>query len=304
MSNTMGRRWLVLSGGASYGAYQVGALEAFAEAGLEFDGIVGTSVGALNGALASTCDGLGEAVETLSGIWGAIRNEDVYESWWPRWLGPLKYIPALWKGSAYNAAPLRRLIHERYDPDEERVPMHAVVCDMRSGRVHAPQLGPLGRGCAEKVVYASAAFPLGFDPIEIDGYGLCTDGGAKEVTPLRHAIRGGVSEIWVVMCPSTYASTWEDAGGVKLVRHALRFLDMQMTENVEEDVRRCTRITKRVRTGQDLVHTPIDVRLVRPALPLAGSSLNFDEGDIQINMRHGLLDGRKAVRTSQKVEER
>lgn len=44
-------RGLVLEGGGAKGAYQMGAWEAFRKLGMEFDGVTGTSVGALNGAL-------------------------------------------------------------------------------------------------------------------------------------------------------------------------------------------------------------------------------------------------------------
>lgn len=42
---------LVLDGGGARGAYQIGALKAFVEKGYHFDGVVGTSIGALNGAI-------------------------------------------------------------------------------------------------------------------------------------------------------------------------------------------------------------------------------------------------------------
>ena len=41
---------LVLEGGGTKGAYQLGAYKALKELGMEFDGIVGTSIGALNAA--------------------------------------------------------------------------------------------------------------------------------------------------------------------------------------------------------------------------------------------------------------
>jgi NTE family protein len=42
---------LVLGGGGALGAFQPGVYEALHEAGLEPDGLVGSSIGALNGAL-------------------------------------------------------------------------------------------------------------------------------------------------------------------------------------------------------------------------------------------------------------
>lgn len=42
---------LILEGGGGKGAYQIGAWKAFREKGIQFDGVAGTSVGALNGAM-------------------------------------------------------------------------------------------------------------------------------------------------------------------------------------------------------------------------------------------------------------
>ena len=42
---------LVLQGGGALGAYQAGAYEALAEAGIEPDGVAGISIGAINGAI-------------------------------------------------------------------------------------------------------------------------------------------------------------------------------------------------------------------------------------------------------------
>ncbi len=45
------RLGLVLEGGGARGAYQAGVLKALFEAGFKFDGVAGTSVGALNGVM-------------------------------------------------------------------------------------------------------------------------------------------------------------------------------------------------------------------------------------------------------------
>ncbi len=47
----MGKLGLVLEGGGSKGAYQVGAYKALMELGIEIDGVSGTSIGAINGAM-------------------------------------------------------------------------------------------------------------------------------------------------------------------------------------------------------------------------------------------------------------
>jgi len=59
---------IVLEGGGARGAYQVGAWQALRELGLEYGGVAGTSVGALNGAMMVQGD-LDRALE----IWNEIR---------------------------------------------------------------------------------------------------------------------------------------------------------------------------------------------------------------------------------------
>ena len=41
---------LILEGGGTKGAYQIGAYKALRDLGIEFQGVAGTSIGALNGA--------------------------------------------------------------------------------------------------------------------------------------------------------------------------------------------------------------------------------------------------------------
>ncbi|KAB3531153.1 patatin-like phospholipase family protein [Alkaliphilus serpentinus] len=63
---------LTLEGGGAKGAYHIGAWRAFRELGIEFDGITGTSVGALNGALMIQDD-----FDTAWDIWYNINPGDV-----------------------------------------------------------------------------------------------------------------------------------------------------------------------------------------------------------------------------------
>src|SRR5512143_1337005 len=61
-------RAIVLSGGANYGAQQVGALEVLFEHGLQPDMVLGVSAGALNAAWVTVHPTL-EGVQELSRIW-------------------------------------------------------------------------------------------------------------------------------------------------------------------------------------------------------------------------------------------
>ena len=55
---------LVLEGGGTKGAYQIGAYKALRDLGIEFQGVTGTSIGALNGAYIIQND-----IEIMEDIW-------------------------------------------------------------------------------------------------------------------------------------------------------------------------------------------------------------------------------------------
>ncbi len=67
------KRGLCLAGGGSTGAYEVGALRCLYEHGYEFDVIVGTSIGALNGAMLAQ----GSTLDELQALWLEITPEKV-----------------------------------------------------------------------------------------------------------------------------------------------------------------------------------------------------------------------------------
>ena len=72
---------LVLQGGGALGAYQVGVVQALLEAGIEPDWVIGTSIGAINGALVAG-SAPGERMERLNGFWDTLR-----------WRSPLTHLP-------------------------------------------------------------------------------------------------------------------------------------------------------------------------------------------------------------------
>src|SRR5215212_8971811 len=106
----------VLSGGASLGAIQVGMLRALLDHDIRPDVIVGTSVGAVNGAFLACRDFDADAVEELAELWLDLRRGHVF---------PLEPFTGLlgFLGARRNLVPggaLRRLVsrnveHERLE---------------------------------------------------------------------------------------------------------------------------------------------------------------------------------------------
>src|SRR3981081_3356664 len=95
----------VLGGGRDLGANEVGMLRALLERGILPDLIVGTSIGALNGAAIAAEPTL-DMLDPLEGAWLRLGKERVFDS-------PLRIASTLIRERTHlnSNLPLRRLIH-------------------------------------------------------------------------------------------------------------------------------------------------------------------------------------------------
>ncbi len=169
----------VLSGGGAYGAVQVGMLQALAEAGIKPDRVVGSSVGALNGAfVAADPDG---APEQLRDIWGSVEAADVFGTRrrGTRRLGMMQHL-AKSRSALLSAEAMTALI-DRYSPaatfDGLALPFASIATDHRTGD---PVI--LNQGQLAPALRASAAIPGVFPAQELDGK-LLVDGGVVAMFP-------------------------------------------------------------------------------------------------------------------------
>lgn len=177
------KKVLVLSGGGSHGAYQVGVLKRLIETGKSWDVIAGVSVGALNGtylAMRNKAE-IARGMEELESIWLSIRGtEDVIKPWLP---GFLNYFPAYFKGSLKSTKPLLKLIQSKFDGEALKnsdVDLRVGTVALCEGKFHtikkdAPNL-PLW-------ILASSTMPVVMPPVELDG-DKWVDGGVRNQTPL------------------------------------------------------------------------------------------------------------------------
>ena len=181
----------VLGGGASFGAVQVGMLQALAEAGLRPDLVVGTSVGSVNGALLA--EDPGGAANRLSHLWLQISREDVFPGRAVQrvrtWHQHRTYLVP---SDGLEAVLARVLSAERFE--ELSLPFAATATELVSGRVVHIESGPL-----RPAVLASAAIPGFYPPVRIDGREL-VDGGVVSNVPVDHALRMGARSIVVLDC--------------------------------------------------------------------------------------------------------
>ena len=210
----------VLSGGASLGAIQVGMLQALAARGVAPDLIVGSSVGAVNGAyVASRGTGPG-ALEELASLWLGMRRGRVFPA--EPLTGLLGFV-----GVRRNLVPpgsLRRLIG-RHVPEESLeelpVPLHVIACDVLTGQEVRLSRGPLA-----EAVLASAAIPGIFPAVSWDGR-LLIDGGVVNNTPITHALDLGAGHVYVLATGGPCELTAAPRGALGMLIHASSLLVAQ-----------------------------------------------------------------------------
>lgn len=119
---------LVLEGGGTKGAYQIGAYKALRELGLEFQGISGTSIGALNGAYIVQND-----IEVMEEIWLSYDythfmniDEESYEKFKDvdftakNFNTVIELINKARKNEGIDISPLRKLLEKTLNEDAIR----------------------------------------------------------------------------------------------------------------------------------------------------------------------------------------
>lgn len=139
---TAGKTALVLSGGGSLGAVQVGMLQALSRTDFLPDMVIGGSVGALNGA-AFADDPTPAGIDRLAGLWRGLRREDVFPLTWAAGLRALVLKhDHLVEASALLAIIRRELSLRRIE--DARIPLHVTATDVLSGEAVLLSSGDIG----------------------------------------------------------------------------------------------------------------------------------------------------------------
>ncbi len=181
----------VFGGGGSLGASQVGMLQALGEHRIDPDLIVGTSVGALNGAFLAS-DPIG-ASNRLSHIWPTIEKEQIFPGSAWRSIRTLQST----RTHLYENSALAAFIDEHLPAsniEDLAVPYVAIATDVDTG---APV--PLDSGPLPSALLASTAIPGVFPAVE-RGDRLLYDGGLVANLALRHALTMGAASLVLLDC--------------------------------------------------------------------------------------------------------
>ena len=239
----------VFAGGGSFGAIQVGMMHSLAAHGVSADMVVGSSVGALNGAYYAGDPTL-KGVLQLETIWRGLTRHDVFPITWRTMLGfvwrrdfliPHDGIVKLLEDNL----PFRNL-------QDAKLPLHIVATDIVSGDSVV-----LSEGSAIQAIVASTAIPGAFAPVRYQDYYLA-DGAISSNTPVQIAVAKGARRL--IILPTGYAcSTHEPpVGAVATALHALTLLIARQLVSELEGL------------GPD-----IEYYVVPPLCPLVGSPYDF-----------------------------
>ncbi|PAU63541.1 Patatin [Pseudomonas sp. PIC25] len=223
---------LILSGGGSRAAYQVGVLSAIADllpdaAHNPFPVIVGTSAGAIN-AVGLACGALHftEAIRRLTAVWQGFRTHQVYRSDWPgvlhqasRFIGhSLLGLGSQVPVALLNNAPLRDLL-------EREIDFSGIAAAVARRQLRAVAVTAFGYESGQAVTFyqgratidpwfrhrrvgvptrltvehlmASAAIPLLFPPVKLNRE-YFGDGAVRQSAPISPALHLGANRVLVV----------------------------------------------------------------------------------------------------------
>jgi predicted acylesterase/phospholipase RssA len=240
---------LVLSGGGVRAAYQVGALKAISEAkNIEFNVVIGSSIGALNGLILSAClkEGLPYSVNILQNVWNRRTYRNTFAGHPSRaffrtvsmalsqWMepGPKQTFKAI-----FDPAPLKKEIdeiitrHGGLRPENRDPKLHSVaVMTTIEGEERKPLLLlSSSRNLSEELMigatfavnnisaltaqhgFASAALPSILPPVQIDSGIHLVDGGISQNVPVDPAVRLGGENVTVIDVSGR--DWWHDQSG-------------------------------------------------------------------------------------------
>ena len=266
----------VFAGGGSFGAIQVGMLQSLATHGIVADMVVGSSVGALNGAFYAGDPTLG-GVERLATIWRGLQRRDVFPMSWRT------VLSFLWRRDFLIPHDgIRKLIDDHIpfrNLQDARLPVHIVTTDIISGDSVV-----LSEGSTAEAIVASTAIPGAFAPIRHNDHYLA-DGAISSNTPIKVAVKKGAQRLIILPTGHACATQAPPVGAVANALHALTLL-----------------IARQLVSELESLDPAIEYFVVPPLCPLVGSPYDFSRTADHIDRaiattdawlaQHGLQEGK------------
>jgi NTE family protein len=239
----------VLAGGGSFGAIQVGMMHSLAKHGIAPDMVVGSSVGALNGAYYAGNPTL-KGVLQLERIWRGLKRQDVFPITWRTLLA------FLWRRDFLVPHDgIRKLLDDHLpyrNLEQAKLPVHIVATDIITGDSVV-----ISDGSAAEAIVASTAIPGAFTPVHYRDRFLA-DGAISSNTPIRTAIKLGATRLIILPTGHACATDKPPAGAVASALHALTLL-----------------IARQLVIELENLPDSIEYYVVPPLCPLVGSPYDF-----------------------------
>jgi NTE family protein len=247
--SSFGPTAFVFAGGGSLGAVQVGMMQSLAKHGIHADMVVGSSVGALNGAYYAGDPTL-KGVLRLAEIWRGLTRRDVFPITWRTLFGFLRHRDFLIPHDG-----IRKLIddHMPYrNLEDAKLPVHIVTTDIISGDSVV-----LSEGSAAEAIVASTAIPGAFTPVHYRNLYLA-DGAISSNAPVKIAVRKGARRLIILPTGHACATDAPPVGALANALHALTLL-----------------IARQLVSELEGLDPAIHYFVVPPLCPLVGSPYDF-----------------------------
>ncbi|MFQ5407935.1 MAG: patatin-like phospholipase family protein [Anaerolineales bacterium] len=274
-------RALVLSGGGGRGAYQVGVYKALEELDRAPAVIVGTSIGAINGAMIAS----GHNAASLEHEWRLMNARRVHRlrrDVWRilRWPGLLSTDP--WARTLQEQIDFTRLA-------DSPIQLRITATEIESGQLRVFDNAEI----TVRHLLASCSIPIVYPWTILNGAHYW-DGAVMAATPLAPAIDSGADEIVVVLLSPVGARRMPLAKN--LVRAAGIAFELALLASFENDLKQLQRVNDLVLSGRDEAHREISCIVIAPSehVPLEWI-LTYDADQIDHLIELGYRDALAAL---------
>ena len=199
MSNQIIKRGFALEGGGAKGAYQMGVLKAYLEAGYEIHGVVGTSIGAVNAAMIAS----GELDKSIE-LWETISFEQLFDQEFIDIIKPDNNFPGnvttavrkFINERGINQTKMREYLEKYIDESKVRasgIDFGLATFSLSERKPYEVFLHDIPDGRLIDYILASAKLPI-FSPHHVDNNRFI-DGGFINNCPINMLVDEGYDEI-------------------------------------------------------------------------------------------------------------
>lgn len=245
------KRALVLSGGGGRGAYHVGVYKYLEEQGFKPDVVVGTSIGAVNGAMIVS----GMSAADLEREWRKLTTDQIHRLR----LNPLEYFerPSLLDNSPWLQTLERQISFHRVRTSP--ITFRVVATDIRRGKLRIFR----NEEITVHHLLASCSIPVVYPWTDLDGT-LFWDGAVVANTPLSPAIDEGAEDIYIVLLAQPGARELPPPAG--LTDAAAHAFDLALLASFEADQKQVEKVNRRIQEGRARdVHHHVHLHVIAPS---------------------------------------